>query len=87
MSLYDLSYFDFLYIYNMTFPSKIKLYKTNFEVQNSEQENLVTLKLDNYEGVLMDQINLEFKSIKLNNKFKLPFKIPSDYKKILIDVQ
>jgi hypothetical protein len=47
----------------------------------------VTLNLDNYEGVLMDQINLEFKSIKLNNKFKLPFKIPGDYKKILIDVQ
>ena len=86
-NLYELSYFDFIDIDNMTFPSKIKLYKTNFEVQNSEQENLVTLKLDNYEGVLMDQINLEFKSIKLNNKFKLPFKIPSDYKKILIDVQ
>jgi hypothetical protein len=71
----------------MTFPSKIKLDKTNFEVQNREQENSVTLNLDNYEGVLMDQINLEFKSIKLNNKFKLPFKIPGDYKKILIDVQ
>jgi len=41
-NLYELSYFDFIDINNMTFPSKIKLYKTNFEVQNSEQENLVT---------------------------------------------
>ena len=71
----------------MIFPSKIKLYKTNFEAQKSEQENSATPNLDNYEGVLIDQINLEFKTIKLNNKFKLPFKIPSDYKKILIDVQ
>ena len=86
-NLYELSYFDFTDVDNMTFPSKINLYKTNFEVQNTEQENSVTLNLDNYEGVLMDQINLEFKSIKLNNKFKLPFKIPSDYKKILINVQ
>jgi len=86
-NLYELSYFDFTDVDNMTFPSKIKLYKTNFEVQDIEQENSVTLNLDNYEGVLMDQINLEFKSIKLNNKFKLPFKIPGDYKKILIDVQ
>jgi hypothetical protein len=86
-NLYELSYFDFTDVDNMTFPSKIKLDKTNFEVQNREQENSVTLNLDNYEGVLMDQINLEFKSIKLNNKFKLPFKIPGDYKKILIDVQ
>jgi hypothetical protein len=86
-NLYELSYFDFTDVDNMTFPSKIKLDKTNFEVQDIEQENSVTLNLDNYEGVLMDQINLEFKSIKLNNKFKLPFKIPGDYKKILIDVQ
>ena len=86
-NLYELSYFDFTDVDNMTFPSKIKLYKTNFEVQDIEQENSVTLNLANYEGVLMDQINLEFKSIKLNNKFKLPFKIPGDYKKILIDVQ
>ena len=86
-SLYELSYFDFIDIDNMTFPLKINLYKTNFEVQNTAQENSVTLNLDNYEGVLMDQINLEFKSIKLNNKFKLPFKIPADYKKILINVQ
>ena len=86
-NLYELSYFDFTDVNNMTFPSKIKLYKTNFEVQDREQENSVTLNLDNYEGVLIDQINLEFKSIKLNNKFKLPFKIPGDYKKILIDVQ
>ena len=86
-NLYELSYFDFTDVNNMTFPSKIKLYKTNFEVQDREQENSVTLNLDNYEGVLIDQINLEFKSIKLNNKFKLPFKIPSDYKKILINVQ
>ena len=86
-NLYELSYFDFTDVDNMTFPSKIKLYKTNFEVQDIEQENSVTLNLDNYEAVLIDQINLEFKSIKLNNKFKLPFKIPGDYKKILIDVQ
>ena len=86
-NLYELSYFDFTDVNNMTFPSKIKLYKTNFEVQDREQENSVTLNLDNYEGVLIDQINLEFKSIKLNNKFKLPFKIPADYKKILINVQ
>ena len=86
-NLYELSYFDFTDVENMTFPSKIKLYKTNFEVQDIEQENSVTLNLDNYEGVLVDQINLEFKSIKLNNKFKLPFKIPGNYKKILIDVQ
>lgn len=86
-NLYELSYFDFTDVNNMTFPSKIKLYKTNFEVQDREQENSVRLNLDNYEGVLMDQINLEFKSIKLNNKFKLPFKIPADYKKILINVQ
>ena len=86
-NLYELSYFDFTDVDNMTFTSKIKIYKTNFEVQDIEQENSVTLNLDNYEGVLMDQINLEFKSIKLNNKFKLPFKIPGDYKKILIDVQ
>ena len=86
-SLYELLYFDFIDIDNMTFPLKINLYKTNFEVQNTEQENSATLNLDNYEGVLIDQINLEFKSIKLNNKFKLPFKIPSDYKKILINVQ
>ncbi len=86
-NLYELSYFDFTDVNNMTFPSKIKLYKTNFEVQDREQENSVTLSLDNYEGVLIDQINLEFKSIKLNNKFKLPFKIPADYKKILINVQ
>ncbi|MDB2350412.1 DUF4292 domain-containing protein [Flavobacteriaceae bacterium] len=86
-NLYELSYFDFTDVDNMTFPSKIKLYKTNFEVQDREQENSATLNLDNYEGVLMDQINLEFKSIKLNNKFNLPFKIPADYKKILINVQ
>ena len=86
-NLYELSYFDFTDVDNMTFPSKIKLYKINFDVKDRTQENSVTLNLDNYEGVIMDQINLEFKSIKLNNKFKLPFKIPGDYKKILIDVQ
>ena len=86
-NLYELFYSDFIDINNMIFPSKIKLYKTNFEAQKSEQENSATPNLDNYEGVLIDQINLEFKTIKLNNKFKLPFKIPSDYKKILIDVQ
>jgi hypothetical protein len=86
-NLYELLYSDFIDINNMIFPSKIKLYKTNFEAQKSEQENSATPNLDNYEGVLIDQINLEFKTIKLNNKFKLPFKIPSDYKKILIDVQ
>ena len=71
----------------MVFPSKIDLYKTNFEKQNNIQENTVFVNLDNYEGILMDQINLEFKSIKLNNKFKLPFKIPSNYNKIAIDVR
>ena len=86
-NLYELFYSDFIDINNMILPSKIKLYKTNFEAQKSEQENSATPNLDNYEGVLIDQINLEFKTIKLNNKFKLPFKIPSDYKKILIDVQ
>lgn len=85
--LYELSYFEFIDIANMVFPSKIELYKTNFEKQNNVQENTVFVNLDNYEGTLMNQINLEFKSIKLNNKFKLPFKIPSNYKKIAIDVR
>ena len=33
----------------------------------------------------IQQISLEFKSISLNNKFKLPFKIPKNFKKIEIN--
>ena len=33
----------------------------------------------------INQINIDLKSINLNKKFKLPFKIPKNYKKILID--
>ena len=73
--LYELSYFDF------------NIYKTNFERLTNLQENNVQLNLDNYEGILSNEINIEFKSIKLNNKFKLPFKIPSNYKKIKINVE
>ena len=81
--LYELSYFDFKEISNQVFPQKINIYKTNFESSANSQEN----NLDNYEGILSNQINIEFKSIKLNNKFKLPFKIPSNYKKIQVNVE
>ena len=81
--LYELSYFDFKEISNQVFPLKINVYKTNFERSANLQEN----NLDNYEGILSNQINIEFKSIKLNNKFKLPFKIPSNYKKIQVNVE
>ena len=85
--LYELSYFDFNEISNQVFPLKINIYKTNFERLTNLQENNVQLNLDNYEGILSNEINIEFKSIKLNNKFKLPFKIPSNYKKIQINVE
>jgi|TARA_B100000787_G_scaffold41189_1_gene29243 hypothetical protein len=78
VTLYEIQYLDFTKIKNQSFTSKISINETFFS------KNITNLEK---KGSLINQINVEFKSINLNNKFKLPFKIPKNYTKILIDVK
>ena len=77
-TLYEIQYLDFTKIKNQSFTSKISINETFFSQNSTNLEK---------EGSLINQINIEFKSINLNNKFKLPFKIPNNYTKILINVK
>ncbi|MDC1534967.1 DUF4292 domain-containing protein [Flavobacteriaceae bacterium] len=77
--IYEIIYQDFIKVENQYFSSKIRIDESKFS-QSLDNSNIK-------EGTLMNQINIELKSINLNKNFKLPFKIPENYKKIIIDVK
>ena len=79
VSTYQIVYDNFIKVKNQYFSSTIRIEDSNF-ASNINDSTII-------KGTLMNQVNVDLKSIKLNNKFKLPFKIPSNYKKILIDVE
>ena len=78
-STYQIVYDNFIKVKNQYFSSTIRIEDSNF-ASNINDSTIIKATLTN-------QVNVDLKSIKLNNKFKLPFKIPSNYKKILIDVE
>jgi|TARA_B110000261_G_scaffold34631_1_gene40121 hypothetical protein len=72
---------------------KVSNIDNSFSIYEIRYSDFIKLKNQNFTSKIridineINQINIDLKSINLNKKFKLPFRVPKNYKKILIDAK